>query len=66
MAPPGWYEVDGLLLFKGRILHSAESSLWPQIPEQSHTMGHEGSEKTLHAFEQHSSSPKIAGVFTNL
>jgi hypothetical protein len=51
LAPPGWSEVDDLLLFKGRTLLPAESPLWPQVLEQSHTMGcHEGSEKTLHRF----------------
>jgi hypothetical protein len=40
-APPGWTEVDDLLLFKGRVLLPAASSL-----EQAHTMGHEGCEKT--------------------
>jgi hypothetical protein len=44
-APPGWTEVDDLLLFKGRALLPAASSL-----EQAHTMGHEGCEKTLHRF----------------
>jgi hypothetical protein len=44
-APPGWIEVDDLLLFKGRVLLPAASSL-----EQAHTMGHEGCEKTLHRF----------------
>jgi hypothetical protein len=44
-APPGWTEVDDLLLFKGHVLLPAASSL-----EQAHTMGHEGCEKTLHRF----------------
>jgi hypothetical protein len=47
-AAPGWPEVDGLLLFQGRILIPEDSSLWPAILEMAHTMGHEGSEKTLH------------------
>ena len=47
-APVGWTDVDGLLLFKGRVFLPDESSLWPQVLEQAHTMGHEGSEKTLH------------------
>jgi hypothetical protein len=46
--PVGWTDVDGLLLFKGRVFLPDESSLWPQVLEQAHTMGHEGSEKTLH------------------
>jgi hypothetical protein len=40
--------VDGLLLFNGRVFLPDESSLWPQVLEHAHTMGHEGSEKTLH------------------
>jgi hypothetical protein len=45
---PGWSEVDGLLLFQGRILIPDDSSLWPTILEMAHTMGHEEGEKTLH------------------
>jgi hypothetical protein len=47
--PPGWTIVDGLLLFKGRVLLLAASSLWPQVLEQAHTMGHKGCER-LHQF----------------
>jgi hypothetical protein len=49
-APPGWSEVDGLLLFHGRILIPDDSLLWPAVLEMAHTMGHEGGEKTLHRF----------------
>jgi hypothetical protein len=47
-AQHGWKDVDGLLLFNGRVFLPDESSLWPQVLEHAHTMGHEGSEKTLH------------------
>jgi hypothetical protein len=46
--PVGWAEVDGLLLFQGHVFVLNDSSLWPMILEHAHTMGHEGSEKTLH------------------
>jgi hypothetical protein len=38
---------DGLLLFNDRVFLPDGSSLWPQVLEHAHTMGHEGSEKTL-------------------
>jgi hypothetical protein len=46
--PEGWTDVDVLLLFKGRVFLPDEPSLWPQVLEHVHTMGHDGSEKTLH------------------
>jgi hypothetical protein len=49
-APPGWLEKDGLLLFQGHIFLPDDSTLWPVVLEQAHTMGHEGNEKTLHRF----------------
>jgi hypothetical protein len=48
--PQGWIEKDGLLLFQDRIFLLDDSTLWPIILEQSHTMRHEGSEKMLHQF----------------
>jgi hypothetical protein len=45
---PGWSDVDGILMFQGRAWLPNESSLWPSILDHAHTMGHEGSEKTLH------------------
>jgi hypothetical protein len=45
---PGWSDVDGILMFQGRAWLPDESSLWPNILDHAHTMGHEGSEKTLH------------------
>jgi hypothetical protein len=50
IAPAGWLEKDGLLLFHRHILLLDDSVLWPMALEQAHTMGHEGSEKTLHRF----------------
>jgi hypothetical protein len=49
--------VDRLLLFNGRVFLPDESSLWPQVLEQAHTIGHEGSEKTLHWFRAAFYSP---------
>jgi hypothetical protein len=47
-APNGWTEVDGILLFQGRAFLPDDSSLWQQVLDHAHTMGHEDSEKTLH------------------
>jgi hypothetical protein len=47
-APNGWTAVDGILLFQGRAFLPDDSSLWQQVLDHAHTMGHEGSEKTLH------------------
>ncbi|WVZ92138.1 hypothetical protein U9M48_038225 [Paspalum notatum var. saurae] len=49
-APAGWSFTDGLLLFHGKVFVPDDSTLWPSILEAAHTMGHEGSEKTLHQF----------------
>ncbi|WVZ68636.1 hypothetical protein U9M48_017555 [Paspalum notatum var. saurae] len=49
-APPGWTDVDGLLLFKGHAFVPDDSVLWPQLLAAAHEMGHEGAEKTLHRF----------------
>jgi hypothetical protein len=48
--PQGWIEKDGLLLFQDRIFLLDDSTLWPKILEQAHTMGHEGRKKALHQF----------------
>jgi hypothetical protein len=50
IAPSGWLEKDGLLLFQGCIFLPDDSTLWPMVLEQAHTMGHEWNEKTLHRF----------------
>jgi hypothetical protein len=47
-APPGWIDVDGIMMYQSRAFLSDESSLWPMVLDHAHTMGHEGSEKTLH------------------
>jgi hypothetical protein len=39
-APQGWIEKDGLLLFQDRIFLPNDSTLWPVVLEQVHTMGH--------------------------
>jgi hypothetical protein len=40
-APPGWTDVDGILMFQGRAWLPYESALWPAVLEHAHTMGHE-------------------------
>ncbi|WVZ70681.1 hypothetical protein U9M48_019324 [Paspalum notatum var. saurae] len=49
-APPGWTDVDGLLLFRGPAFIPDDSILWPQLLDTAHAVGHEGAEKTLHRF----------------
>jgi hypothetical protein len=69
-APAGWLEKDGLLLFHGCISLPDDLVLWPMVLEQAHTMGHEGSEKTLHQFRAVFYSPLVhrlsSGICTNL
>jgi hypothetical protein len=43
----GWIEVDGLLLFKGKIFVPNASSLWPLLLADAHDGAHEGVEKTV-------------------
>ena len=47
-APSGWSEVDGLLLFQGKVFLPDDSKLWQRLLQDAHEMGHEGAEKTLH------------------
>jgi hypothetical protein len=47
-APNGWADVDGILMFQGRAFLPDNSSLWQQVLEHAHTIGHEGCEKTLY------------------
>jgi hypothetical protein len=44
-------------MYQGRAFLHDESTLWPQILEHAHTMGHEGGEKTLHRFRSSFYSP---------
>lgn len=44
----GWTEVDGLLLFKGKIFIPDASELWATLLADAHDSGHEGVQKTLH------------------
>jgi hypothetical protein len=55
--PPGWTDVDGILMFQGRAWLPDESTLWPAVLEHAHTTGHEGSEKTLHRLHDAFYSP---------
>jgi hypothetical protein len=56
-APEGWSEVDGILMYQGCAFLPDESTLWTQILDHAHTMGHEGGEKTLNWFHSSFYSP---------
>ena len=47
---PGWTELDGLLLFKGKVYVPDASTLWPILLSSAHDTGHEGIQKTIHKF----------------
>ena len=47
---PGWTELDGLLLFKGKVYVPDASTLWPILLSSAHDTGHEGIQKTIHRF----------------
>lgn len=47
-APAGWAEVEGLLLFNGKVFLPDDSVQWQQLLMDAHEMGYEGAEKTLH------------------
>lgn len=49
-ADPGWTVVDGLLLYKGRIVVADSSLLWADLLADAYGIGHEGVQKTLHHF----------------
>lgn len=42
-----WMEADGFALHQGRIFVPSSSSLWPQLLDHAHGVGHEGIQKTL-------------------
>jgi hypothetical protein len=46
--PLGWTDVNGILMYQAHVFLPDDSTLWPIVLEHAHTMGHEGSEKTLH------------------
>jgi hypothetical protein len=46
--PAAWFVVDGLFLFKGRVVIGSSSSTRHTILELVHGAGHEGVHKTLH------------------
>jgi hypothetical protein len=48
---PGWTELDGLLLFKGKVYVPHASTLWPIILSSAHDTVHEGIQKTIHRFQ---------------
>jgi hypothetical protein len=57
VAREGWTQVDGLLLFEGKLFIPDASAIWPLIP---HDCGHEGVEKTLHRWQASFYSPHAA------
>lgn len=56
-AAKGWMEVDGLLLYKGKVFVPDASPLWPQLLADAHEGGHEGAQKTLHRWRASFYSP---------
>jgi hypothetical protein len=67
IAPEGWSEVEGILMYQGRAFLPDESTLWPQILEHAHTMGHEGGEKHstgfVHSFTVHQHDAECVNLF---
>jgi hypothetical protein len=57
VAREGWTQVDGLLLFEGKLFIPDASAIWPLIP---HDCGHEGVEKSLHRWQASFYSPHAA------
>jgi hypothetical protein len=47
-AGEGWAERDGLLVCRGRVFVTDNSSVWDQLLIAAHAASHEGVEKTLH------------------
>lgn len=60
-AKEGWSEVDGLLLYKGKIFVPDASSLWPLLLTAVHGGGHEGIEKSLNRWRASFYSSLAAG-----
>jgi hypothetical protein len=56
----GWFEVDGLLLLKGKIFVPDASSMWPLLLASVHEEGHEGIEKSLNRWRASFHSPLAA------
>ena len=47
-AAVGWSEVDGLLVFHGKVFLPNASALWQETLAAAHDGGHEGVQKSLH------------------
>ena len=47
-AAVGWSDVDGLLVFQGKVFLPDASTLWPETLAAAHEGGHEGVQKSLH------------------
>jgi hypothetical protein len=46
LAPTGWSQADGLLLFRGKIFIPEASALWPELLSHAHA-SHEGVQKMI-------------------
>jgi len=55
-----WSIVDGLVLHNGRVFVPSSSSLWPQLLDTAHGVGHEGAQKTLHRLRASFFNPHAA------
>jgi len=55
-----WSEADGFVLHQGRIYVPASSSLWPQLLDHAHGIGHDGVQKTLQRLRSYFYCPQVA------
>jgi len=55
-----WSIVDGLVLHNGHVFVPSSSSLWPQLLDTAHGVGHEGAQKTLHRLRASFFNPHAA------
>ena len=59
-AGEGWSEVDGFILYQGKIFLPDSSAFWPQLLDHAHGTGHEGVQKTLVRLRASFYSPRAA------
>jgi len=59
-AGEGWSEVDGFVLYQGKIFLLDSSAFWPQLLDHAHGTGHEGVQKTLVRLRASFYSPRAA------
>jgi len=62
IAGAGWSEVDGFVLYQGKIFVPDSSAFWPQLLDHAHGTGHEAVQKTLVRLRTSFYSPRAARV----